>query len=683
MTARKILCAAALTLLSGEAPTTMAESDILFDDFERPFFGDRWEAQGEAFSHGPAGGGTIGDQRPVVGFKGLRCVNSYSPNEGDAATGSLRSISFQIERPFINFLIGGGDYEGTLGIDLLVDGETVRSATGHARGGGDSELLRWETWDVSGLQGRTARFVIHDQETGGWGHVLLDHIYQSTEPRKALFPNESVNVAMNVLLNAIPWAESDPLRPVYHFHPPALWLNDPNAPIFHDGWYHMFYQHNPYGDRWDRMHWGHARSRDMVTWEHLPIALAPSTERGEVGVWSGSAVHDQDGNLLIFYTSIHGHTPARHFAEQWVATPADPDLVTWEKHPGNPIMELSLHGGLQALEWRDPFFFHHEGAAYCVIGGNIERDGGFQGAVFLYRATSGDLLEWEYLGIVFEHPDPANENIEVPGLFRIGDRWVLTTTPPALNEYFVGQLDIENVRFDIEKQGLLDASGNFFAPNSMEAPDGRRVLWGWVRGFPADRGWNGTLTLPRVLEIGPDGDLEMAPLPELEALRSSPASLGSFDLDGMLRAEALDGHTREIRLQVDLREAERAGLLVRADSSGGGGVPIWITRDTLEVDGVTAPLRSPDSDAPVDLRVYLDRSVIEVYANHRAVITRIVDAPLDQDSTFLRAGGGMAAFSNVRAWAMSPIFPGDAREELLRFTIGHDPANPGSRFQLR
>ena len=77
---------------------------------------------------------------------------------------------------------------------------------------------------------------------------------------------------------AEPRAASDPTRPAYHFHPPAGWMNDPNGTIYHSGWYHLFYQHNPFGDRWGSIHWGHARSRDLVRWEHLPIALGPNRE---------------------------------------------------------------------------------------------------------------------------------------------------------------------------------------------------------------------------------------------------------------------------------------------------------------------------------------------------------------------------------------------------------------------
>src|SRR5262245_20696977 len=100
---------------------------------------------------------------------------------------------------------------------------------------------------------------------------------------------EALARAITSASNAVARASADPARPVCHFRPPANWMNDPNGLIQHRGWYQLFYQHNPYGDQWGHMHWGHARSRDLIHWEHLPIALWPSKEAGEEHVFSGCA----------------------------------------------------------------------------------------------------------------------------------------------------------------------------------------------------------------------------------------------------------------------------------------------------------------------------------------------------------------------------------------------------------
>ena len=115
---------------------------------------------------------------------------------------------------------------------------------------------------------------------------------------------KQIKKATKALQKNIPLAWENPYRPQYHFRPPANWMNDPNGTLYHDGYYHLFYQHNPYRPRWGRIHWGHARSKDLVHWEHLPIALAPDPGWKEVHCFSGCCVIAPDGTPTIFYTNI-------------------------------------------------------------------------------------------------------------------------------------------------------------------------------------------------------------------------------------------------------------------------------------------------------------------------------------------------------------------------------------------
>lgn len=118
--------------------------------------------------------------------------------------------------------------------------------------------------------------------------------------------NSALQRAMQSVAEAAPRAAADPARPVYHFRPQAQWMNDPNGVIYHAGWYQLFYQLNPFGDDWGNIHWGHSRSRDLVTWEHLPIALWPSHELNEEHCFSGCAAVNGQGQPMLVYTSVHG-----------------------------------------------------------------------------------------------------------------------------------------------------------------------------------------------------------------------------------------------------------------------------------------------------------------------------------------------------------------------------------------
>jgi fructan beta-fructosidase len=165
-----------LILICFGVAVAAAADDILMADFEAETYGD-WTVTGEAFGPGPAKGRLPGQMDNVGGYEGSRLVNSFY--KGDDATGTLTSPAFRIERRCINFLIGGGMYPGKACINLLIDGKIVRTATGPNDRPGGAEALDWHTWDVSDLAGKTARIQIVDEQKGGWGHINIDHIYQS------------------------------------------------------------------------------------------------------------------------------------------------------------------------------------------------------------------------------------------------------------------------------------------------------------------------------------------------------------------------------------------------------------------------------------------------------------------------------------------------------------------------
>jgi len=469
--------------------------------------------------------------------------------------------------------------------------------------------------------------------------------------------NEALVRAEKGVQEAKAKAESDPARPIYHFHPPANWMNDPNGPIFYKGFYHIFYQHNPFGDGWGHMHWGHARSKDLAHWEHLPIALWPSEEAGEDGVWSGCCTINGDGKPMIFYTSVGPKRPARDAAEQWAALAEDEDLIIWKKHPANPILPQKVSGETRMWEWRDPFVFDFEGHKYMVLGGNFNDSKGGQATVALYRAENPDLTQWTHLGIVFQHPSADAKDIECPSLFKLQERWVLIVSVSGHAEYFVGQLDSKEWKFKAEKNGVLDA-GDFYAPNSMEDGNGRRILWGWVRGFKEGKGWNGCMSLSRVLTIGPDGDLKQSPAPEIETLRTGMQRLENLPLRFMpMNLNSVKDDAMEIEGDVKFEQAIRIGFRLRCQEEGSNGIEVSFGRKELNVAGTRVPLDPPIGDDLFHFRIFCDQSVLEVYGGDgRTCVTRVIDFEPEHRNVQAFSRGGQGSLKNIKVSKMGSAF---------------------------
>jgi sucrose-6-phosphate hydrolase SacC (GH32 family) len=454
--------------------------------------------------------------------------------------------------------------------------------------------------------------------------------------------DDAIAKAIASVDKARPRAEADPSKPIFHITAPANWINDPNGPIFHGGFYHMFYQHNPYGDNWGHMHWGHVRSRDLVKWEHLPIALWPSLETGEEHVFSGCTAINGRGQPLIFYTSIKKGKSATDFAEQWAAAGRQ-DLLKWQKHSANPVLTESLHGETKIYDWRDPFVFQHQDRTFMVLGGNLNRGKGGQAIVALYEAQSKDLTAWKYHGILFTHPDEKVPNIECPNFFPLDGKFVLVVSPHGKVQYFVGDFDLATYKFKPEKRGLMDASSTYYAPNCMLDPHGRRIMWGWLRGFKEGLGWNGCLTLPRILKLDKNGDLAQFPVPELEKLRTNEMKLGNIPFEPGTNSLAGDMPST-IELAAELHCDKATGLTLRVIRHAS---PKDVVNFSAQELGLI--------EGKNDLRLFVDRSVVEVYANQAKCASRILSGTGDIEPQIVLDSGAVEARS-VSFWHTSSIW---------------------------
>ena len=442
----------------------------------------------------------------------------------------------------------------------------------------------------------------------------------------------ALDKAERAVRTAIPVAAADPDRPTFHFHAPAQWMNDPNGLIFYKGWYHLFYQYDPFGDRWGQMHWGHARSRDLVRWEDLPIALWPSVEAGEEHVFSGSVYLGPKGKPVAFYTSIGKDREP----EGWIATPEDDDLIRWRKDPVR--ITQAIHAGRPLAEWRDPFLFKDTGLDYMLLGGGL--DG--RGVVALYKATSPDLRKWQYLGPMFTHPDADVRNVECPNLVFVDGKAVLLVSVHGRIESFVGEL--RNTTFVTETRGVL-GEGSYASQVFQNVPD-RVVEIAWVN-TSSHKGWNGYLTLPSELRVAKDGTLLRTPVKELAKLRGKRTSVPGGTLSGELPLP--EGEALEIEATVEPGEATRVGLRLR---SGAFTVAYDPATRTLTANDRSVILPASAVKKEVKLRIFLDRTALDVYAADGAasLIGNVGTATGNANAFF--AEGGTAKIRDVKVYAI-------------------------------
>jgi beta-fructofuranosidase len=468
---------------------------------------------------------------------------------------------------------------------------------------------------------------------------------------------------------------ADPHRPRYHLLPAANWMNDPNGPIYWQGKYHMFYQYNPNGAFWGDMHWGHAVSEDMVHWKHLPMALAPTPGGPDKdGVFSGCAVID-NGVPTVIYTGVNPET-------QCVATSGG-DLTVWKKFAANPVI-AAPPAGLEVTGFRDPAVWKEGDTWLMALGSGFRGKGG---AVLLYE--SKDLRHWNYLhplvtgrmraGASAKDPVDSGEMWECPDFFPLGGKHLLIISTERVVKYLLGRYEVRPFtainmdnrdsqvvlirrHFIADTMGGIDY-GSYYAARSMTNTGERRILWGWVtegRSAEAQRaaGWSGVMSLPRELKLL-GAQVQICPAAEVESLRGK--RLGSGDVAG---------DCLEIQAEIDPGNAPRAGLKLRVAPDRSEQTLVYYDRD-LKLVCVDRSQSSTDASAdrgmqsgpfllgrgePLRLRIFLDGSVVEIFANDRFCLTaRVYPAGPRSTGVALHMDGGTAKMVSFEAWEMRPI----------------------------
>lgn len=438
-------------------------------------------------------------------------------------------------------------------------------------------------------------------------------------------------------INETPDPARDPLRPACHLMPPHNWMNDPNGPIFWKGKYHLFYQLNPHAAVWGDMHWGHAISADMVHWHHEPFALAPTPGGPDSeGCFSGSAVV-YDGRPTFIYTGVQNAAPDRVTLHdggdklretQMLATAQDDELLHWRKL-AQPII-AAPPAGSTVTGFRDPCPWHEHDAWYLGVGSG-ER--GLGGCVLLYR--SQDLQHWEYLhklaegkpnGLQETNPCDSGEMWECPDFFQIDGQHCLFYSTENKVIWTTGIYDARAHLYMAKRHGVLD-HGAYYAPKSFLAPDGRRILWGWIRETRPEAefsaaGWAGAMSLPRVLGVDSDGQLTMKPAVEVETLRQAP---GHATVQNAAPWRKTLEHLRwELSLNIP-EPATTITVRLRTDGKPAWELSLDYPNRTVQCGNtqfVVPAMKSPG----YALRLFVDGSVVETFIGDTDALTSRVYA---------------------------------------------------------
>jgi len=441
---------------------------------------------------------------------------------------------------------------------------------------------------------------------------------------------------------------ADPLRPQFHLLPAKNWMNDPNGPIFWNGFYHMFFQYNPNAAVWGDMHWNHAVSQDMIHWRHLPIALTPTPGWADAeGCFTGSAVSD-NGTATILYTGVQ-ETPFEratlrdghhNFREtQCLATSSDLQLRSWNKWK-DPVIQPPDDPKLTGF--RDPFLWQDENPKLWYLG---VASGQFKvgGRVLLYR--SKDLRNWEYLHPLATghwtekentNPVDSGEMWECPDFFPLGKKHVLLYSTAGQVIWEVGELDLKELVFHSQKRGVLD-HGAYYAQKTQLDAKGNRILWGWIPEKRPDSeliaaGWAGCMALPRVLTLAPDDTLEMRFASEVQRLYKDPFEVSSsvLHLESKVMTDAIQQmKLKNLASQISWRSNGNAFTLKVVDDAG-----TWLTVSLelsnsavtrISVNNVAA--NAPALQHPT-FHLFLDGSVAELICDgQHAFTTRVYRKP--------------------------------------------------------
>ncbi|MCD8159913.1 MAG: GH32 C-terminal domain-containing protein [Clostridiales bacterium] len=500
----------------------------------------------------------------------------------------------------------------------------------------------------------------------------------------------------------------DIYKPQYHGGPYQYWMNEPHAPVYYNGMYHLFFQENMSGSYWRNICWGHLVSEDLVNWTPVKEAIVP-TEDSVVpdGVWSGNAAYDVNGVPLLFFTAGNdAYADAGLISNQniGVAYPADltdPELTEWVIYDELAVVQQEGQG--RAGEFRDPYIWEHDGAWYMLICSGSSTTTG--GTALLYKTETLELLsdgtidmDWQYIGPIYEMENQSmlyGTSWELSILLTLSsedgtvtkDVFILSPAPASIADnkvyYFIGTFDYDTGTFTPDEAyadgpAILDYGDNVFTGPSayVDQETGETYLFSIMQDQRAASeqgaaGWAHNVGLARRIWLNDDGsDLMVSPTDDLHDLETEvlidETDLTAKEADALL--QEVSGDMLYIRVTFTDIQAEEFGVSLLESGDGSEVTSYFYSTTDGLIHGETTNRGAGSTtgtvsgaltleDGSLTMEIYLDRFLVEGFFNDtKAISMRAYPEGEDSDGLSLIAEGGSVTVAELYVAEMGSIY---------------------------
>lgn len=466
--------------------------------------------------------------------------------------------------------------------------------------------------------------------------------------------------------------EEQELRPLLHLTPRTGWLNDPNGFSWYQGQYHLFYQYYPYDTKWGPIHWGHAVSSDLISWKYLPTALAPDEEYDQDGCFSGSAVTTPDGTHFLMYTGFridYNDPYKRGYQTQNIAVGNGIDYM---KFQDNPVIDpKNLPEGTDPYNFRDPKVWLSDDGALCSVIACANKKYGTQ--LLLFESTDSG-VHWHQKSVLAENKDRIGIMWECPDFFFLDGKYVIIAGAMDMQEQgnvfhsgnnvfcMTGSYDLKSASFLEEKICTLDHGPDFYAGQTLQTPDGRRILIGWMQNpDTTDKrtvsfSYFGQMSIPRELTVR-DGRILQKPVRELETYRKDPIVYQRVHISSeTIQLDGVSGRVIDLMIRVQMDNCTDTYQMFRMqfakNASFYSELVYYPDQERIHISRTHSGIRRAmisERDATVkfvdgllNIRMILDRFSTEIFINNgETVFSMTLETEMSAKDITFQANGSL------------------------------------------